>query len=77
MPAGWLSVRHGWVLCRSAGPTLVTFAERIGADLVAEGIETDRERIALLRLGIHRGQGFRLGRPVPVTALSAPDTVLD
>jgi PAS domain S-box-containing protein len=61
----------------SLAASLVTFAERIGADLVAEGIETDRERTALLRLGIHCGQGFRLGRPVPVAALSAPDTVLD
>lgn len=61
----------------SLATSLVTFAERIGADLVAEGIETDRERIALLRLGVHCGQGFRLGRPVPVAALSAPDAALD
>jgi EAL domain-containing protein (putative c-di-GMP-specific phosphodiesterase class I) len=55
----------------SLASSLVTFAERIGADLVAEGIETERERTALQRLGVGCGQGFHLGRPVPVTALCA------
>jgi PAS domain S-box-containing protein len=53
----------------SLASSLVTFAERIGADLVAEGIETDGERLAVQRLGIGCGQGFHLGRPAPVAAL--------
>jgi EAL domain-containing protein (putative c-di-GMP-specific phosphodiesterase class I) len=50
---------------------LVAFSSDIGANLVAEGIETERERIALQRLGVGCGQGFHLGRPVPVAALCA------
>jgi EAL domain-containing protein (putative c-di-GMP-specific phosphodiesterase class I) len=52
----------------SLAGSLVAFAERIGADLVAEGIENDRERVALQRLGVRCGQGFHLGPPLPVTA---------
>ena len=41
------------------------FARGIDAWLVAEGIETERERAALLDLGILLGQGYLLGRPGP------------
>lgn len=43
---------------------LVHFAEQTGARLVAEGIETETEREALLGLGVRYGQGYLLGRPV-------------
>jgi EAL domain-containing protein (putative c-di-GMP-specific phosphodiesterase class I)/DNA-binding NarL/FixJ family response regulator len=46
--------------------TLVTFAERIGSDVIAEGIETDRQMPPLLELGVEFGQGFLLGRPGPL-----------
>lgn len=49
---------------------LVAFAERIGAELVAEGIETPRELDTLRALGIRRGQGFLLGRPRSAAALT-------
>lgn len=43
----------------------VSFARRIGARLVAEGIETRRDLAAILRLGVEYGQGYLLGRPAP------------
>jgi EAL domain-containing protein (putative c-di-GMP-specific phosphodiesterase class I)/CheY-like chemotaxis protein len=42
---------------------LISFAEKIGATIVAEGIEREEEVVALRALGVHFGQGFYLGRP--------------
>ena len=44
------------------------FARATGCRLIAEGIETDAELTALRALDIHLGQGFLLGRPLPVQA---------
>jgi EAL domain-containing protein (putative c-di-GMP-specific phosphodiesterase class I) len=44
----------------------VRFATDAGFTLIAEGIETDADRRALRRLGVELGQGFLLGRPLPV-----------
>ncbi|PPK94267.1 EAL domain-containing protein (putative c-di-GMP-specific phosphodiesterase class I) [Kineococcus xinjiangensis] len=49
--------------------SLVGFAAEIGADLIAEGIETQAEREALLDLGVPLGQGYLLGRPAPLPVL--------
>ncbi|MFO6465789.1 GGDEF domain-containing phosphodiesterase [Jannaschia sp. KMU-145] len=43
--------------------SLVTLAERLGTDIVAEGIETERQVETVRDLGIHFGQGYHLGRP--------------
>ena len=43
--------------------TSVAFAEKIGSQIVAEGIETAEEAAILHRIGVHLGQGYRLGRP--------------
>jgi EAL domain-containing protein (putative c-di-GMP-specific phosphodiesterase class I)/AmiR/NasT family two-component response regulator len=45
---------------------LVTFASRIGASIVAEGIETPEELGALRELGVSHGQGYHLARPGPL-----------
>jgi len=45
---------------------LVQFAERTGAELVAEGIERPEELDACTRHGIRYGQGYLLGRPASV-----------
>jgi EAL domain-containing protein (putative c-di-GMP-specific phosphodiesterase class I)/DNA-binding NarL/FixJ family response regulator len=42
---------------------LVGFARRLGLRLVAEGVETEAERDALLELGVVQGQGYLFGRP--------------
>ena len=44
---------------------LLHFALSTGCRLIAEGIETERERSALWSLGIRLGQGYLLGRPAP------------
>ncbi len=45
---------------------VVTIAEKLGIELVAEGIETTAERARLIDLGVRLGQGYLLGRPAPV-----------
>jgi diguanylate cyclase (GGDEF)-like protein len=44
--------------------SLATFAQRTGATLIAEGIETAAELDCLRSLGVPLGQGFHLGYPV-------------
>ena len=43
--------------------SLTAIGRRIGATLVAEGIEVEAERRTLVELGVEFGQGFLLGRP--------------
>ena len=43
---------------------LATVARGIGAEVIAEGIETDREFQALRRIGIDYGQGYYFGAAV-------------
>ncbi len=43
--------------------SLDAIGKRIGATLVAEGIEVEPERKALVELGIEFGQGYLLGKP--------------
>lgn len=54
--------------------TFVTFADRIGCYIIAEGIETENELITLIKTGVHYGQGYYLGRPV--YPKSVPDNEL-
>lgn len=46
--------------------TLVGFADEHGCRVIAEGVETDGERRALVDAGVQLGQGYLLGRPMPV-----------
>ncbi|MFH1060125.1 MAG: GGDEF domain-containing protein [Pseudomonadota bacterium] len=50
-------------VARALLETLVTFADKIGCAIVAEGIETDTELTSIMAMGVHYGQGFHLGRP--------------
>ncbi|MBU2547274.1 MAG: EAL and GGDEF domain-containing protein [Proteobacteria bacterium] len=43
--------------------TLVSFSNKIGCRLIAEGIESETELSTLMDLGVHFGQGFHLARP--------------
>ena len=56
---------------RSLVSGLAYFAQATSSELIAEGIETENERIALLELGVKLGQGFLLGRPA-LSGDSAP-----
>jgi len=54
---------------------MVTFANEIRCDLVAEGIETEPQKTMLADLGVRNGQGYLLGRPGPLEAVSINTTV--
>ncbi|MFO8061535.1 MAG: EAL domain-containing protein [bacterium] len=43
--------------------TLIPFTERLGANIIAEGIETENEYHVLKKLGIKFGQGYYFARP--------------
>lgn len=53
---------------RALGFSLKSFAAAIDAQVIAEGIETEREVDALRFLGVRYGQGFFLSRPGPLRA---------
>jgi EAL domain-containing protein (putative c-di-GMP-specific phosphodiesterase class I) len=48
---------------RALAAGLLTFAHQIGAKLIGEGIENERELAALMDVGVVFGQGYHLGRP--------------
>ncbi|WP_308121183.1 glycosyltransferase family 2 protein [Paractinoplanes bogorensis] len=50
---------------------LVQFAEQHNCTVIAEGIETVAQRDALVACGVPFGQGFYLGKPVPVERVLA------
>jgi len=49
---------------------LTSYAEEVGMEVVAEGIETLAELDCLRELGVGTGQGFLLGRPGPIPPMS-------
>lgn len=51
---------------RALTAALLAFAADVGAMVIAEGIETREELAVLQDLGVPWGQGYHLGRPVPV-----------
>jgi EAL domain-containing protein (putative c-di-GMP-specific phosphodiesterase class I) len=53
---------------RALASALVGFATRIGASIVAEGIERVEERDVLRELGVTYGQGYLFSRPMPLVA---------
>ncbi len=44
------------------------FADEMGIDVVAEGIEREEQLVVLRDIGIDCGQGYLLGRPGPLPA---------
>lgn len=49
---------------------IVSLANALDLQLVAEGIENESQRLQLLELGCAYGQGFHLGRPVPAESMN-------
>lgn len=47
---------------------ILSLAERMGLDTLAEGVETPAEHAMLAQLGCRHVQGFGIGRPMPVEA---------
>ena len=52
--------------------TLVRFAEEHGCQVIGEGIESEAELDALRSAGVHLGQGYFTGRPVPIGHVAHP-----
>jgi diguanylate cyclase (GGDEF)-like protein len=48
---------------------ILTLADALGLDTVAEGVEVEAQRDALLKLGCQTGQGYSFGKPMPLTRL--------
>jgi EAL domain-containing protein (putative c-di-GMP-specific phosphodiesterase class I)/CheY-like chemotaxis protein len=65
----WVREIHRDPVRRSLVSGLAYFAEATDSELIAEGIESEDERVALMELGVKLGQGFLLGRPAPADAL--------
>jgi EAL domain-containing protein (putative c-di-GMP-specific phosphodiesterase class I) len=53
---------------RALAASLVSFAAETGAQIIAEGVETEDELHVLRRLGVRNAQGYHLGRPAPLEA---------
>jgi EAL domain-containing protein (putative c-di-GMP-specific phosphodiesterase class I) len=62
---------------RALARALVTFGKEVGAEVIAEGIETAAELAVLIDLGISYGQGFHLARPGSPEDLNALLRVAD
>lgn len=54
--------------------TIVAMADALGADIVAEGVETTEQMDILMSLDCHRAQGYLISHPVPSSEI--PDTVV-
>mgnify|MGYP005986916127 FL=1 len=52
---------------------MVAIGNRLGCDIIAEGIETADELNQLIKLGVKKGQGYLLGRPTPKPIESESD----
>ena len=51
--------------------TIVTLAHTLGMDLIAEGVETERQLALLRQLKVEYGQGYYFSRPLPAAAAEA------
>lgn len=54
---------------------IIALARALNMQVIAEGIETQAQRHALVRLGCDMGQGYLLGQPAPVTYWLEPHTL--
>jgi EAL domain-containing protein (putative c-di-GMP-specific phosphodiesterase class I)/DNA-binding response OmpR family regulator len=68
--ADYVKVDRSWITGIDTDPArralvagLHNFATETGADIIAEGIETEAELATVRRLGIRLGQGYLLGEP--------------
>lgn len=46
---------------------IVVMAHKLGLKVIAEGVETEQQRVLLLEIGCDYGQGYLFSKPVPAT----------
>ncbi len=51
--------------------TIIAMADSMGLDIIAEGVETERQRKLLLKSGCTHFQGYLFGRPMPIDEFEA------
>lgn len=51
--------------------TIIAMADSMGLDVIAEGVETERQRKLLLKSGCTHFQGYLFGRPLPIDQFEA------
>lgn len=51
---------------------LISMANGLGIDILAEGVETEGQREELLEIGMTYGQGYLFGRPAPANTIASP-----
>jgi len=56
--------------------TFVTFSEKIGCEIIAEGVEEEGELAALANIGVHYGQGYFFGKPSSPKQVAPGETYL-
>jgi len=56
---------HSSLVNREMVKAILSMGQGIGATVIAEGIQTEEEASALLKMGVSYGQGFYLARPDP------------
>lgn len=56
--------------------TFLTFSDKVGCKIVAEGIETATELSSLVSMGVHYGQGYFLARPASPKPALSPEATL-
>jgi len=56
--------------------TFVAFSEKIGCEIIAEGVEEEAELAALANIGVHYGQGYFFGKPSWPKQVSPHETYL-
>jgi EAL domain-containing protein (putative c-di-GMP-specific phosphodiesterase class I) len=46
--------------------TIISLSRAMGLPVIAEGVETEKQREFLLRIGCHAFQGYLFSRPLPI-----------
>ena len=71
-----MKIDHSFIFDIDQGPkkqdmlaAVVLLAQRLNLDTIAEGIETDAELRVVQKLGCGHGQGYGIGRPMPLEQL--------
>jgi EAL domain-containing protein (putative c-di-GMP-specific phosphodiesterase class I) len=60
---------------RALASALIAFARETDVEIIAEGVETSAELLALQALGVKRAQGYYLARPKPLAELTGVMTL--